>query len=91
MHDGNCLIITNEVSAPENRRDIKLPDAAWAMGIQTEKLPATLFLSDGLRLGMSPAVQIHCDHRHRLSHKSRHRQCQTRKPHLQKPESTSLL
>jgi len=31
-------IVTNEVGAPEGRRDIKLPDAAAAFGVPTIKL-----------------------------------------------------
>ena len=42
MYDDNYIIITNEVPAPDSKRDIKLPDAASAMGIQTEKLPSVL-------------------------------------------------
>lgn len=32
------IIVTNEVSAPESRRDIKLPDAAHALGVKTMHL-----------------------------------------------------
>lgn len=35
---GEYVIVTNEVSAPESRRDIKLPDAAHALGVQTIRL-----------------------------------------------------
>lgn len=39
---GDFLIVTNEVSAPQSKRDIKLPDAALALGVKTVSLPSVL-------------------------------------------------
>ncbi|MBA8736924.1 DUF4411 family protein [Chromobacterium violaceum] len=37
-HSGNFLIVTNEVSRPESKSDIKLPDAASWLNVKTVKL-----------------------------------------------------
>jgi len=37
-HHGGYTIVTNEVSSPERKNSIKLPDAADGLGIQTIKL-----------------------------------------------------
>lgn len=37
-HPGQYTIVTNEIGAPERRSDIKIPDAAQAMGVPTMKL-----------------------------------------------------
>jgi len=39
---GDFTIITNETSAPESKRDIKLPDAAAALNVKTVKLHEVL-------------------------------------------------
>jgi len=44
LHAGECVVVTNEVAAPESKRDIKLPDAATAHGVQTMNLSALLAL-----------------------------------------------
>lgn len=36
------VIVTNEVSAPDSKKDIKLPDAAMALGVDTIPLPRLL-------------------------------------------------
>lgn len=36
--NGNFVIVTNEVSAPNSKADIKLPDAAAWLGVKTVKL-----------------------------------------------------
>lgn len=36
------VIVTNEVSAPESKKDVKLPDAAHALGVETIPLPKLL-------------------------------------------------
>jgi hypothetical protein len=33
--EGDCVIVTNEVSAPQSKKDIKLPDAAAVAGVNT--------------------------------------------------------
>lgn len=35
---GNFVIVTNEVSAPQSKRSVKLPDAAAAIGVKTISL-----------------------------------------------------
>lgn len=41
-HEGDFRIITNEVPAPEAKRDIKIPDAAAALGVITIALHEVL-------------------------------------------------
>lgn len=43
-HEGDFRIITNEVHRPESKRDIKLPDAAAALGVKTIALHEVLAL-----------------------------------------------
>lgn len=38
MHSPGFVVVTNEVSAPGSKKDIKLPDAALAMGVKTTTL-----------------------------------------------------
>lgn len=41
-HEGDFQIISNEASRPEEKRDIKLPDAAAALGVKTIALHEVL-------------------------------------------------
>ncbi len=43
----NCIIVTNEVSAPESQTNIKLPDAANAFGVKTISLQEILSIYSG--------------------------------------------
>lgn len=42
MHNPGYQIVTHEVSAPNSQKDIKLPDAAAAMGVETTSLLAVI-------------------------------------------------
>ena len=46
-HAGNFKIVTNETPAPEAKKDIKLPDAARVLGVETILLHELLSLHSG--------------------------------------------
>lgn len=54
--NGNFVIVTNEVSAPNSKADIKLPDAAAWLGVKTVKLYDILQIHAGHNFTFKPTT-----------------------------------
>lgn len=53
-HHGGYTIVTNEISAPESKKSIKLPDAAAAVGVKTTTLFEVLSAHSGKDFHFTP-------------------------------------